>query len=53
LILRKLSTSGIRAELEGVYEHEAVSLSAVKKWGKRFVNGRITLEDDLRSGRQP
>jgi hypothetical protein len=27
------------------------SLSTVKKWRKRFINERITLEDDPRSGR--
>jgi transposase len=53
LTLKKLSARDITAELEGVYEHEALSLSAVKKWCKRFVNGRITLEDDPRSGRPP
>jgi hypothetical protein len=41
------------AKLEGVYEHEALSLLAVKKQRKMLSNGRITLEDDLRSGRVP
>jgi transposase len=31
--------------------HEALSLSAVKKWRRRFINDRITLEDYPRSGR--
>jgi hypothetical protein len=53
LTLKKLSGSDITAELEGVYGHEALSLSAVKKWRKRFVNGRMTLEDNPRSGRTP
>jgi hypothetical protein len=51
LTLQKLSARDITAELEGVYGHEALSLPAVKKWRTRFVNGRITLEDDQRSGR--
>jgi hypothetical protein len=41
------------AELEEVYGHEALSLSAVQKWRKRFVNRRISLEDDSQSGRLP
>jgi hypothetical protein len=53
LILKRLSARDITAELVGVYGHAALSLSAVKKWRKRFVNGRITLEDDPRSGRPP
>jgi transposase len=53
LTLKKLSARDIMAELEGEYGHEALSLSAVKKWRKRFVNVRITLEDDPRSGRPP
>jgi hypothetical protein len=48
LTLKKLSAGDIMAELEGMYEHQAFSLSAVKKWRKRFVNGRITLEDGPR-----
>jgi hypothetical protein len=35
------------------YGHETLSLSAVKKWHKRLVNGRITLEDEPGSGRRP
>jgi hypothetical protein len=44
---------GCHAELERVYGHEALSLSAVNKWRKQFVTGRIALEDDPRSGRPP
>jgi hypothetical protein len=46
LILKKLFAMDVMAELQGVYRHEALSLSAVKKWHKPFGNGRITLEDD-------
>jgi hypothetical protein len=53
LTLKRLFARDVTAELEGVYGHEALSLSAVKKWRKRFVNGRITLEDDPWSGRPP
>jgi transposase len=53
LALKNLSVRDITAELEGMYGHEALSLSAVKKWRKRFINGRRTLEDDPRSGRPP
>jgi hypothetical protein len=50
---KKLFARGIRAELEGVDGYEALCLSAVEKWRRRFANGRITLEDDPRSGRPP
>jgi hypothetical protein len=53
LTLKKLSARDVTAELEEVYAHEALSLSAVKRRRKRFVNGRITLEDDPQSGRSP
>jgi hypothetical protein len=53
LILKKLSARDITADLEGLYRHEALSLSAMKKWRMRFVNGRITLEDALRSRGPP
>jgi hypothetical protein len=53
LTLKTLSARDITAELEEVYGHEALSLSVVKKWCKRFVNGRITLEGDPWSGRPP
>jgi hypothetical protein len=47
LILKKLSAQDIRAELEGVYGHEGLSLSAAKKWYKRSANGRISPQNDL------
>jgi transposase len=50
---KKLSARDATAELEEVHRHEALSLSAVKKWRKRFVNRRITLDKDLRSGKPP
>jgi hypothetical protein len=53
LTLKKLSARDITAELERVYGHEALSQSAMKKCRKRFVKGRITLEDDTPSGRPP
>jgi hypothetical protein len=53
LTLKKLSAVDITAGLKRVYRHEALCLSAGKKWHKRFVNGRITLQDDPRSGRPP
>jgi hypothetical protein len=51
LTLKKLSAKDITAELEGVDGHEALCLSAVRKWRKRLANGIITLEDDPRSVR--
>jgi hypothetical protein len=53
LTLKTLSARAIRTELEAVYGHEALSLAAVKKWRKRFLNGRVSLDDDPRSGRPP
>jgi hypothetical protein len=50
---KKLPARDITAELEGAYGHGPLSLSAVKKWRKGFVNGSITLKDDPRSGRPP
>jgi hypothetical protein len=51
--LKKLSAKDMRAGLEGVYGHEALSLSAGKKWHERSATGRISGEDDLASGRPP
>jgi hypothetical protein len=53
MTLKKLFARDISAELEGMYGHEALSLSAVKKWRKRFVDGRTTLEDDPQSEKLP
>jgi hypothetical protein len=36
-----------------MYGHETLSFSAVKRWCKLFVNGRIALEDNSRLGRAP
>jgi hypothetical protein len=41
------------AELKEVRGHEVLSLSAVKKWRKQLVNGRITMEDGPRSRKPP
>jgi hypothetical protein len=53
LTIEKPYAKGIRAELEVIDVHEAVCLLAVKKWWKRFSNGRTTLEDDPRSRGPP
>jgi hypothetical protein len=49
LTLKKLCDKGIRAEIEGVYGHEALSLSAAKDWCRPFTNWRINLDDDQKS----
>jgi transposase len=49
--LKGLKTKEIRAELESVYGPEALALSTVKKWRKRFQKGRTDLIDDRRPGR--
>jgi transposase len=53
LTLKKLSAGDITIELEEVYGHEALSLSAVNNWCKRFMNKRITVKDEPRSGKPP
>jgi hypothetical protein len=42
---------GYHGRIGGVYEHEALYLSAVKEWHKQLVNSRITMEDHPWSGR--
>jgi transposase len=46
-----LKAKAIQAELECGYGTDACKLSMVKKWRLRFLQGRTTLFDDLRSGR--
>jgi hypothetical protein len=41
----------IAAELKSVCETEALAFSTVKKWLKRFAEGRASLYDELRCGR--
>jgi transposase len=49
--LKGLKAKEIRAELESVYGTEALPLSTVKKWRKRFQEGRTDLIDDRRPER--
>jgi transposase len=49
--LKGLKSSAIWTELQSVYGPQAFSISAVKKWQKRFREGRSDLFDDPRSGR--
>jgi hypothetical protein len=51
--LKKLSVKDIRAELEGVYGYEALTLPRMKKSRDHFPNERINLEDDSASARPP
>jgi transposase len=48
---KSLKAKAIHAELESVYECEALTLPTVKKWRRRFQEGRRDLFDDSRSGR--
>jgi hypothetical protein len=50
LILKVLSAKEIAVELKGSMVMK-LSLSAAKKWHRCVANGRVTLEDDPRSGR--
>jgi transposase len=49
--LKGLKAKEIRAELELVYGPEALALLTVKKWRKRFHEGRTDLIDNRRPGR--
>ena len=53
LTLKGLSSASILIELKGVYGEDVCSISTVKKWKKRFEEGRSDLDDDHRSGRPP
>jgi transposase len=50
-ILKGTKAKDIKTELDEAYREEALSLSAVKKWRKRFVDGRTSLNDDPCPGR--
>jgi hypothetical protein len=49
--LKRLKAKEIGAELESGYGPEALALWTVKKWRKRFPEGRTDLIDDRRAGR--
>jgi transposase len=51
LALKRLRASAIAAELKLVDETETLALSTVKKWRKRFAEGRTSLYGDPRCGR--
>jgi hypothetical protein len=51
LRLKCLHASAIAAELQSVYETEVLTLSIVKKWRKRFTEGKTSRYDDPRRGR--
>jgi transposase len=51
LTLKGLHARAIVAELRCVYKEDVLSLATVKKWCKRFVEGRTSLCDNPRSGR--
>jgi transposase len=48
--LKELKAREIQAELESVSGPEALTLSTVKKWRKRFQEGRTDLIDDPSPG---
>jgi len=49
-VLRGLSNGDIQGQLVEAYGANAPSLEFVKKWARRFREGRVSLEDDERSG---
>jgi transposase len=51
LTVKGLRASAIAAELKSVYEIEALGISTVKKWHKRFAERRTSRDDDSRCGR--
>jgi transposase len=48
--LKGLKATAIHADLVSVYLEDALALATVKKWNKRFREGRRDLFDDHRSG---
>jgi hypothetical protein len=46
---QEAAREGYQGRMEGMTGHEALSLLALNKWHNRFVNGRITLEDNSQS----
>jgi transposase len=48
---KALRASAVAAEFRLVDETEALALATVKKWCKRFAEGRTSLHDDPRCGR--
>lgn len=50
LILEKNAPKEIYERLVAVYGESAASYSTVKEWSSRFKQGRLSLEDDRRSG---
>jgi hypothetical protein len=50
LTLKGLHASAIAAELKVINEPEALALYAVKKWRRRFAEGRTSRYDDPRRG---
>jgi transposase len=51
LTFKGLHAGTIVAELRYVYKEDALALATVKKWCKRFVDGRTSLCSNPRSGR--
>jgi hypothetical protein len=51
LALKGLCASAIAAELKSVYDPEALALSTVEKWRKRFGEGKTSRYDDPGCGR--
>jgi hypothetical protein len=49
--LKGLKTRAIHTELESVYGPEALALLIVKKWRRRFHQGRTDIFDDSRCGK--
>ena len=45
-----LSTAEIHNEMQPVYGHKCFNLSVVKRWCRKFSNGRTSLVDNKRSG---
>jgi hypothetical protein len=44
---KQRSVNHDKVEVVGLYGHELFSLSAMQKWVKNVVDGRITIEDTL------
>jgi transposase len=53
LVFKGLKNKEITHEINSVYGLDTVAHPTVKKWAKRFREGRTSIEDDERSGRPP
>jgi hypothetical protein len=52
-VLKGLTPTDIKNELDSTLKETAPSFSTVKKWAAEFKRGRTSIEDDERTGPRP